>query len=202
MKRISGLMKAARGRESAFTLVELLIVAVVGVILMAGMVSLITAGMNQMTTARSLSTITDSGRRALPTLQRQVSLALRLDDTSGACNADQITFWGDIDGDNSSADVDHYSNAEKVRIYKNGSSLTEEITEPAVDPDPQGTAHPTICGNVESVSFTYYQKGSTSVTVSNNYNDNVGMVRVSLNLNKGRVSRAFKQDIFLRILNR
>jgi prepilin-type N-terminal cleavage/methylation domain-containing protein len=199
-----------RRGEEGFTMVELLIVMIVSLILIAGMVGLVQMGMNQLTKSRALGTITDASRRALLTLDRQIKQALQFDDAN--CSDTQVAFWGDVDSDNSNADVVNFANAEYVVFRKNGSTLQEVITQPTGDGG--ATSYNTLCSYVTSLKFYYFATGVTPVynpgtgTYTNGipnggtFNKSAGMIKVVMGFRRASVSRTFEQDIFLRILNR
>lgn len=209
MQRISGALRRIRRAEKGFTMVELLIVMVVSVILIAGMIGLIEMAMGQLTRSRALASVTDSARRALASMDRQVKQALQFDDAN--CSSTVIAFWGDIDADDPDADVEHYQNAEYVRFYLGGGNkLTEEITQPAADGG--ATSFNTLCSYVTNVTFYYFAQGVTPIynagtgTYTNgmtgNYNASCGMVKAVVTFQRSKITRKFEQDMFLRILDR
>lgn len=209
VKLISGALKKIRNGEKGFTMVELLIVMVVSVILIAGMVGLIEMAMGQLTRSRALTTVTDSARRALTSMDRQIKQALQFDDAQ--CSSSVISFWADVDADDPDADVEHYANAEKVRFYLGaGNKLINEITQPAADGG--AVAYNTLCSYVTAAGFYYFAQGVAPVynvgsgTYTNgiaaNYNESTGMVKAVITFQRARINRKFEQDIFLRILDR
>lgn len=194
--------------EEGFTLVELIIVIIVSLILLAGMVGLIEMAMRQFSGGRAIATVTDSARRSLSSMGRQLKTALHFDDAN--CGATQLSFWGDIDNDNASADVDNYTDAEFVRFYLLNNQLMQQVTQPASEGG--GMSNVSLCSNVQSVNFYYFAQGvrpvydSVSRTYTNglngNYNTATGMVKAVIQYQQRNVSRRFEQDVFLRILNR
>ncbi|MHB8895134.1 MAG: PilW family protein [Candidatus Geothermincolia bacterium] len=208
--KISRLVRKTResvaGDETGFTIVELLIVMIVSIILIAGMVGLVDMSMKQLNRGRAVAAVADASRRALASMDRQIKQALFFDDTQ--CSASVIAFWGDIDNDNSTADVDTYTTAEYVRFYRSGTTITEEVTEPGGG----GTTFNTLCGNVSSLAFHYfaqgvrpdYDPGSGTYTneLTSNYNESAGLIKVSVGFSRATIQRNFEQDIFLRILDR
>lgn len=194
------------GSEQGFTLVELLMVMIVSLVIMAGMVGLIEMAYNQFNRAGALEAVTDASRRALSSIGRQLKSALRFDDAN--CDSTHLAFWADIDSNNDDADVDLYTNAEYVRFYQSGTSITQQTTEPASEGG--ATATIALCQDVQSVSFSYFAKGvkpiysapSYTNETTSNYNSAVGMIKARITFKKGKVSRSFEQDTFLRILNR
>jgi prepilin-type N-terminal cleavage/methylation domain-containing protein len=215
VQKLSRVMRKFSRGEKGFTMVELLIVMIVSLILIAGMVGLIEMGMNQLTRSRALENVTDSSRRALSSVDRQIKQALQFDDAN--CSDTMISFWGDVDSDNTNADVttgttNNYHNAEYVQFYKHATNntLIEKITQPASEGG--ATSFNTVCSNVTSAKFYYFAQGTTPVYnagtglytngITTQYNASAGMIKVVLGFRYAKVSRTFEQDIFLRILNR
>jgi type II secretory pathway pseudopilin PulG len=209
MRLIAKKLKRMRDGEQAFTMVELLIVMIISLVLIAGMVGLIEMGMNQLTRSRALEAVTDSSRRALASMDRQIKQALHFDDAN--CNSTVIAFWGDVDSDNTTADVTNYTDAEYVRFYLGaGNKLTEEITQPASEGG--ATTYNTLCSYVTGVTFYYFTQGVLPVYnpgtglytngLTSTYNDSTGMIKAVVQFQRAKISRKFEQDIFLRVLNR
>lgn len=198
--------------EEGFTMVELLIVMIMSLILIAGMVGLVEMAMKQFNNSREVEAITDASRRAMASMTRQVAPTLHLDD--GLCSSTHLSFYADIHGNNPGADVNNYNMAEKVEFYLSGRNLVQKTTWEATSTDPE--SHPqnplfvNLCSDVTNVTFHYFAKGVQPVysggvytnETTSNYNSAVGMVKVSVTFNQGRVVRQFEQDIFLRILQR
>ena len=200
------LMRKVRGKvsgesQAGFTIVELLTVLTVSVIIMAGMVGLIEMATNALTQSRSLEAVTDSARRSLSSISRQVKTALHIDDAN--TSATQFSFWGDVDNDNPTADVDHYTDAEYVRFFRSGTNLMQQTTHPPGDPTQANvTTTISLASNVSSVQFLYYAAGDNTNTLSSGYNSGAGMVKVILGYKRTTIARNFEQDMFLRILVR
>lgn len=200
--------KLFNNSEEGFSLVELLVVIIVSLILLAGMVGLLQMALGQFNQARAIATVTDSARRSLSSIGRQVKSALHFDDAN--CGANQMAFWGDIDSDNADADVDLYTNAEYVRFYLLNNELMQQITQPSSEGG--GMSNVALCSSVQSVRFYYFAQGvrpvydSVSRTYTNslngNFNASTGMVKVVITYRNRGVTRVFEQDMFLRILNR
>ena len=201
-------MKRARVSEKAFTMVELLIVMIMSLILIAGMVGLVEMAMKQFNNSREVEAITDSSRRALASMNRQIAPSLHLVDAS--CDSTHLVFYADIDSDNADADVNVYDRAELVEIYRSGDKIVEKTTQGPTDPQAGQVTFVNLCSDVSNLTFHYFGKGVQPVysggvytnETTNNYNAAVGMVKVSVTFQKGRVQRQFEQDIFLRILQR
>jgi Tfp pilus assembly protein PilW len=200
-------MKKARQGEKAFTMVELLIVMIMSLILIAGMVGLIEMSMKQFNNSRAVEAITDSSRRALSSMGRQIKTALHFEDAS--CDANNLTFYADIDDDNgTAADVNNYTNADLVQFYRSGTKLVQRTQAPVSEGS--AVSFVNLCSDVSSVTFHYFAKGVKPVysggtytnEVTSNYNAGVGMVKIIVTFQKGRVVRQFEQDVFLRILLR
>jgi Tfp pilus assembly protein PilW len=200
--------------DAGFTIVELTIVMVVSVILIAGMVGLLSMAFANFKSTSSLASVTDSGRRALATMSRELKQALQFDNAN--TGIDQVTFWADINNDcpttgSSCADVFNYTNAEKVQLKVQSGNLVQVTTQP-------GSSTPvttTLASNVESVTFYYFQPGVKAVApsptesdpatnryVGSDFNGDVGWTRIVLSAKKGKVARTLRTDVFLRILNR
>ena len=212
VKRVSLAFRRIRGAEKGFTMVELLIVMVVSVVLIAGMIGLVEMAMGQLTRSRALAAVTDSARRALASMDRQIKQALYIVDDG--CSSAQLTFYGDIDSDNPDADIlgSNHLNAERVRFYRDEgeNTLVEEITQPSSEGS--AVSYNTLCSYVTGVRFYYFPRGVTPVYdagsgtytngMSGDYNAECGMIKVVVDFQRSKISRKFEQDIFLRILNR
>lgn len=191
-------------------MVELLIVMVVSLILIAGMVGLIDMAMGQLTRSRALASVTDSARRALASMDRQIKQALQFDNAN--CNGTLISFWADIDADDPDADVEHYQNGEYVQFYRDAgtNTLKQMIQQPAADGG--AVTYNTLCSYVTGVQFYYFAQGVTPIYnagtglytngMTSDYNAGCGMVKAVVNFVRGRINRKFEQDMFLRILDR
>lgn len=201
--------------EAGFTIVELLTVLTISVIIMAGMAGLIEMATNAFNQSRSLEAVTDSARRTLGSISREVKDALHiLDDSTDPTNAypdhtdsTHLTFWGDIDNDNPTADVDNWLLAERVtfKMFTGGGhhDLIQVTVHPAADPTQPGqTETITLASNVNSVTFQYYAPGDVTTPIIAAYNTGCGMVKVTLQYKRKNISRTFEQNIFLRILTR
>lgn len=199
--------KNIAGEEVGFTMVELLIVMIMSLILIAGMVGLVEMAMKQFNNSREVEAITDSSRRALSSMGRQVKPALHFDDAN--CDSTHLVFYADIDSDNSDSDVNNYAKADKVEFYRSGSNLVQKTTLPAGEVG-QSPTFVNLCGDVSNVTFHYFAKGVKPIysedaytnETTSNYNSAIGLVKVVVTFQRGRVTRQFEQDIFLRILKR
>jgi hypothetical protein len=167
--------------------------------------------MGQLTRSRALAAVTDSARRALSSMDRQIKQGLYFVDDG--CSSTQVTFYGDIDADNPNADVQglNHENAERVRFYLGGNNtLEEEITQPASEGG--AVSYNTLCSYVNSVEFYYFPRGVTPVYdagtgtylngLTGNINEECGLIKAVVEFQRSKISRKFEQDIFLRILNR
>jgi Tfp pilus assembly protein PilW len=218
MKALSARFEKAR-REDGFTVVELTIVIIVSVIMLAGMVALLTGAFDIFNSSKDLEAITDSARRAMPAMARVLRGALHFDNAN--CTEDKIVFWSDIDynADDANektqgdlADVDNYTQAEMVELIRYGSQAKINVTEPGGTYVATGAATPKLCSNVTRLQFYYFQSGvtpggsdpynPTRTYTGSDINDEVGMVRIVMTLEKGDVTRNFHQDVFLRALVR
>jgi prepilin-type N-terminal cleavage/methylation domain-containing protein len=208
--RARAILRGLHGEsERGFTMVELLIVMIVSLVLMAGMVGLVDMGMGQLTKHRALAAVTDSGRRAVSSMARQLKMALWFDDAY--CTSTKITFRADIDNDNGeAANVNVPENADKVKFELFGDKVTQTTTGPVTE-DPTQTPSNTSLGQyATNLSFYYFDKGviphwdgsTYDNALAGNYNASAGMVKIVLRLSKAQVTRTFEQDVFLRILVR
>lgn len=198
--------------EEGFTLVELMIVIVISVIMLAGMIALVTSAINLFNASKDLQALTDSARRALASMARQVRGALHLDDAN--CSETVLSFYADIDNDQAgTADVDNYTEAEYIRYYQSGDDVVMTITQPTGDTDPDNPG--SNLGSyvrTNGLRFYYFQPGvmpggadpynPSGNFTGPNYNEEVGMVRIVMQLSKGKSNRSFYQDVFLRVLSR
>ena len=106
------LMKKVRNRldgktEEGFTIVELMMVVIISLVMMAGMVALVSSAVQLFRTSKDLGAVTDSARRSLASMARVLRLALHFDNSN--CTVDKVTFWCDVDNDQSNAaDVDDW----------------------------------------------------------------------------------------------
>lgn len=216
--RISKLLRETKekiaGGEVGFTLVELLVVMIIGTIMLAGMVGLIAMGFQSFTQGHDLESITDASRRVLPAMDRQIKPLLHINDSkcasylvsSGVWNG--ISFYSNISND-TNATVDTYSDAEKVVFYLDATkhAIMQQTT-------PGGSATPgaatTLCSYVTSFRIYYFAPGivpGSETPPANRYtgtnlNASAGSVEIVIQLQQGAVSRTFEQTTFLRVLKR
>ncbi|MBN1288896.1 MAG: hypothetical protein JXA49_04585 [Actinobacteria bacterium] len=199
------------GEEAGFTLVELSMVMLISVIMLAGMVAMITNAFDLFGTSKDLQAVTDSQRRVLGSMTRQIRNALFLVDAE--CDENTLTFYSDIDNDQgTAADVDNYAQAEKVSFYLEDKKVMMSVTEP--DGTPAVPA--TIGSYVNSIKFYYFlakelpeldpispdPKSPINSYAGTEKNEEVGMIRIVLRMQKGDIQRSFYQDVALRILDR
>ena len=193
--------------EDGFTMVELLIVMILGAIMLVGMVGLVTNSFRLFQKSKASEALNDSARRTLSAISRQVKGALHFDNANSS--ETQLSFWADIDSDNSDSDTTNYDKAEYVRIYLSGSNIVEDVTQPASEEGTQTTA--TLGAYASDLRFYYFEPGVTPQAgdpppnrfTGSDINGAVGAIRVKLVLSKtGVMNRTFYQDIFLRILTR
>lgn len=207
--RVAGQDAGSGARQAGFSMMELMVVLALSLIIMAGMVGLVEMANNAFSQSRTLESITDSARRTLGSISRQVKTALWLDDNAiTAASGAELIFRGDVDSNNTAADVDHATEAEKVRFFRSGTNLLEEMTQPgSVNPDPPMS----LAGNVTSVQFLLFSAGEKPVgdlvngyshAMTSGYNSGAGMVKVILTYSRKGITRKFEQDMFLRILVR
>jgi len=195
----------------AFTIVELTIVIILSVIMMAGMVALVSQSFTLFDRSKDLQALNDSSRRTLGSISRQLKGALRIDDshTSQA----MLGFYADIDYDNPTATSEpaHYQEAERVIFYRDANTNTvkqhtNEPGSPLTEPD-AGT-DPTLGNYCTALDFYYFAPGDVPAgnpPFTNDItgtNESIGSVVVVMSLGKGRVTRQYQQQIFLRVLTR
>jgi type II secretory pathway pseudopilin PulG len=222
MKRIAGLMKKVRHEdESGFTIVELMMVAIISVIIMAGMVALVSSAFQVFNSSKDLETVTDSSRRSLLAMSRMVRQALHF--KNDACTVSKLTFYADINNDQgNTVDVDTWGNSqtgigytERVQLMQVGDGIRINVTPPNVAASDTTVATPKLgsyLAQPTGLQFFYFQKGETPTgsdpfNPGNTYgggdvNSDVGMIRIVLTLHKGNTTRRFFQDVFLRIILR
>jgi competence protein ComGC len=216
MARIAGLMKKLRG-EKGFTIVELLMVSIVGSVLLAGMVGLLASIFGVFDSSKDVQTLNDSSRRALASVSNLLKPALHFDKT--ATDANQVTFWADIDNDqipvpastSTWADILRYKLTEKVRIYKDGTRLMMVVTQPASEGGTVSTAR--LGSYLTDLKFFYFQSGvlpggtdpynpTGGIPDGGDISGQVSMIRIVLKMSKGKIHRSYYQDVFLRIIQR
>lgn len=208
MMRLARSIHRGLSGEKAFTLVELLIVMIISTILLAGMIGLVEMSMRQFNRSKQINAVSDSARRALTSMGRQVRTALHFDDAQ--CSSTQVSFYADIDSDDPDSDVDAYTNAEYVRFYLQNGDLVQMTTQPAADGG--ATTFVSLCENVYALSFHYFGKGVKPIynpgsglytnETTSNYNADVGMVKPIIEFRRGMINHKYEQDIFLRVLQR
>jgi prepilin-type N-terminal cleavage/methylation domain-containing protein len=205
--------------EKGFTLVELLIVMIISLIMLAGMVGLVIMGFNSFTNGRNLASVTDSSRRALPAIDREIKSLLHINDADCATPVYKVTappegvyqgtsFYSNIANNNLGATsvAGSYVNAEKVEFYldTNG-NLIQKTTPPS-----GSSTTATLCSYVDSFRVYYFAPGvvpETGSPPSNrltgaNLNVGAGSVKIVITIKKGTITRTFEQTSFLRVLQR
>jgi len=224
-KKASGKHGRMLRTKRGFTVIELLVVMILGLIILAGLVTILTSAFDVFRSSSDLEAITDSARRTLSSMSRQIKGAVYLDDTTDpgpppvptACNKYKFTFYSDIDSDNPApkleskedyATIGNY--IDKVQFTAMAGALVEKIWKPAG----AGSTEANLGSYVKSVEFHYFMPGQVPIPrtppntgYENEYegtekNANVGMVRIVLTLQKGKVSRTLTQDAFLRVIDR
>ena len=207
--------KKVAGEETGFTLVELLIVMIVSLIMLAGMIGLLSMTFDSFSNGKSIQSISDAARRALPVMDRQMKMLLRINDTECLPYQDDtvagewhgISFYADVDNTAVNADVDNPTNADKVKFYLDGTNLKQETTTPGANPT---VTTATLCSYVDEVDFYYFTAGvapGNDTPPSNPYtgtalNSTAGSIQVVIKLSKGKFTRTYSQNTFLRILSR
>lgn len=206
---MSVLLKKAREGQGGFTIVELTIVAILSLIMLAGMIALMMSSFQLFNSSKNLQAISDSARRSLSAMSRQLKTALYLDDAN--CSAGQITFYADIDADNTTATTQDPLDAERVSFTLTGTDITQTTTAPASEGGATTTS--TLGSYVSGMTFYYFNPGVppdwnegaqdySNKYTGTEYNENVGHVVIRLELEKGDVERTYTQDVFLRCLVR
>jgi hypothetical protein len=178
--------------------------------MMAGMVALVSSAVQLFRTSKDLGAVTDSARRSLASMARVLRLALHFDNSN--CTVDKVTFWCDVDNDQSNAaDVDNYALAERVQLMRYGTEAKINVTEPGATPVETGASTPRLGSYVSSLKFYYFQHGPvpsadpftpTGTYTGSDINGEVAVVRIVMTFRKGSTTRRFYQDVFLRIIIR
>ena len=192
--------------EKGFTLIELLVVMLITLVIMAGIVVLLSGAFDIFKSNRNLLAITDSSRRAISTMARQLRGALYLVDGTGNCDDNTLTFYANVKGpDLPFADVDASGNWTLAPIVKwTFDEVKGEIIQETTDP---GKAAMTskLASYVTDLEFKYYREGTrTQITPAPNFNLNMeaGIIRIIVKVQRGNASRTFHQDVFLRVSER
>ena len=206
--------------EQGFTIVELTIVIIVSTIMVAGMVGLVVQSFTLFGTQKDLEAVSESSRRVLSAMARQMRGTLRVDDAN--TGATSYGFWADIDYDDPAAtsEASHYEEAERVIFYRDAtnSRVMQHTDQPDDSPrytnlDPITFAREASLGSyVSNLQFYYFAPGympqssapssapfANSVTGSN---ASVGSVIIVLTMQKGKATRVYQQQVFLRITTR
>lgn len=197
--------------EEGFSLVELMTVVLISAFMLAGMVGVIMTSFDLFSNSKDLQAITDSSRRILGSMTRQIRSALYLADAE--CDGNTLTFYADVDNDQgTAADVDNYLSTEKVSMYLENNKMIMSVLEPDGE-----SAVPAVLGShVNELDFYYFRAGEKPELDSDdpdptspingitdvNKNESVGMIRIVVKMKKNKVSRSFYQDVFLRVLDR
>ena len=212
MKGIARGLRRIREGEG-FTIVELTLVIVISVIMLAGMAALVKTSIDLFNNGKNLQAVTDSARRALQSMARQMRDALHIDNAN--TDNTQFTFWADIDNDNGNAvNINSYDGVtEKVRFYREAAynRAVEQVTQPTSEGG--GTTASSLSSFVTDLRFfcfpRYVMPGGSDPLNPTGYipsggdeNGEAAMVRIVMRLSKGKVRRAFHQDVFLRVLER
>jgi len=200
---IQRLLRKARNEGSlndGFTLVEVIIVTTISLIILVGLVVLLTGTIDISKSNRSLLAITDSSRRALSTMSRELGGALLLVNSgSDICDIHNLTFHADVRGDTPGADVTSSSDqllAPKVQWTwdQTAHTIKQTIT-------PPGTAV-TLASDVVGLEFRYYGTGSEELRSDADYNAMATRIVIIITVQKGGSSRKLSQDVFLRVMDR
>jgi len=206
--------------DGGFTIVELLMVSIIGSIMLAGMVGLIASIFGVFGESKDVQTLNDSSRRALAGVSSLLRTALHFDNLTSSVS--QVTFWADIDNDqipvvgNSStwADIVRYKLAETVELYSNNNKLTMKVTPPLKELNEGVTVSTARLGSyLTDLKFFYFPAGvmpggtdpynpTGGIPDGSDINGQVSMIRVVLKMSKGKVHRSYYQDVFLRIIER
>lgn len=221
MMRMAELMHKIRDGRG-FTIVELLIVSIVSLIMLAGMVGLIASIFGVFGESKDVQSLNDSSRRALASVASLLRTALHFDNNILNTNSSSVMFWGDIDndqipvaGDSSTwADIVRYENAETVQLSKDSDKLMMKVTPPFKEMNAGGKVSTAGLGSyLTDLKFFYFQPGSMpggtdpynptgGIPDGGDYNGQASMIRVVLQMSKGKVHRSYYQDVFLRIIQR
>ena len=202
--------------EQGFTLIELITVMAISLIILAGIVVLLAGTFDIFKSNRNLLAITDSSRRAVSTMTRQLRGALHFVNGTGNCDESHLTFYADVtaEPEHSFADVqqpDNYLRAPKIKweFVPNEEDKTKgEITQQTVEPGTEPGHEPApvkLASGVTDLEFEYYRAGSSKpfdLPINYGINKEAVKIRISISVQKGTVRRTFHQDVFLRVPDR
>ena len=201
--------------ESGYTLLELMMVAILSLIMLAGMVTLVTGAFGIFASGRDLRAVTDSARQALSSMTSQLKGTAYLDDVyedgtlrTPGCTSSTISFYAEVRRHESSipysrqdyGDMLDGELMERVEFSRSSNGITQTMWEH--NPPPAGTPPAAVIGPyASSLTFTYYDSAGAVYTAKYK-NDNVSRVRIQATFSKGKISRSFTRDVFLRIIDR
>ena len=200
--------KHSKDGQRGFTLIELIIALIITLVIMAGIVVLLSGTFDIFESNRDLLAITDSSRRAIAAMARQLRGALQLVNGTGNSDENTLTFYANVKGpDLSFADVEASGNwllAPKVKWTFDPAK--SEIIQTTTDPG-EGVTPVTskLASHVTDLEFKYYREGTrTEVTPAPDFNLNkeTGIIRIIVKVQRGNASRTFHQDVFLRVSER
>ena len=197
--------------EQGFTLVELITVMAISLIILAGIVVLLSGTFDIFKSNRNLLAITDSSRRAVATMTRQLRGALHFVSGTDNCDETHLTFYADVTAEPqySFANVQqpgNYLNAPKIKWEYD--QAKGEITQQTVEPRTEPGYEPTpvkLASGVTDLKFEYYGAGSSEPLNLPSYygiNREAVKIRISISVQKGNARRTFHQDVFLRVQDR
>lgn len=194
--------------EEGFTLVELMVVVIISMIMIAAMVGILKMAFDSLTTSRNLQAINDVSRKTLGTMSRQIKEILHLDNDN--CDEDELSFYADVTGTcSSTADTTNYADAAFVQYtHSSGTSeISATIQQPGGDPNTQ-----VLGADVKDLRFYYFLPNTLPGPAEDptnpagyegaDKNYNVGLIRIVLELKKGKISRTYYQDVDLRTIDR
>ncbi len=165
-------------REEGFTLVELMAFAAILLLVVMGIMGMLMSAFKSSAVSYSITKLEDAAREAMSTMIRQIRVATLVDPASTGTS---LTFSGDLDGSGATSTASF--NVAGGVLKRNGEAWVQ---------------------NVDSVTFTYYAKGSATPLVPGSAEWNYHITKISVVLTLSReslgtdVGRTFEGSVTLR----
>ena len=206
IQRLFRKLRKKNSGNDGFTLVELMVVTGISLVILAGIVVLLRGTFDILKSNRNLLATTDSSRRALSTVSRQLREALHIVNGAGESDTDTLTYYADVRGENYGADVNYtpnWENAPKIKWWFD--AVNGVFKQTTTDPGKTEGTEANIASNVKELKFEYYPSGSNSPVDSPqdlDINKITTRIRITVKVQKGETSRTLFQDVFLRVTKR